>query len=415
MFFKYIGKSLLVLLTISALVGCNSTIKNGKEHYNKGITCLEGGSYEEAEAYLKSAIGNDPDKAEYYIAYGMALSKNGKTKKALEQFDKGIKDKNNQIVRQNNKLAYRGKGIACYESQEYEKAEEYFKKALEIKDYKEQDNDIRYYLASIFFDLEKYDEAMKHYDMILKQDSKSVDAYIGKAKIYNKKGEVSKAIENYDYALKYRENAYEVYIEKYLMLQEKNKEEEAKKVLLEADKKIVEKTEEDSFYKAIISYYNGNESGAIDKLSTIAAKGYVNAYHYLGEIYEGKKDYSNAAYDYAKFIEQCKKCSGEVYNKLAVCYVKTQQYEKAAEILEQGIKNVRETDIKKMKKNLIAVYEKMSDYEKAYHFAKEYIEEYPEDKQVKKEYKFLATRVYENISNKDEKVKSGKDNKEISE
>lgn len=403
-------KSLLVLLTISSIMGCNSNEKKAKDYYNKGITCLEGGSYEEAEAYFSSAITDNNGKAEYYIAYGMALIKNGKQEEALKQFDKAIKDKNNQIVRQNNKLAYRGKGIASYESGQYDKAVEYLKKSLEIGDLKEYDEDITCYLADTYYCLGETEKAITFYDSVIKQSSENSQAYLGKARIYNELGDVDKAIENYDNVLKYKENAYQVYIEKYFMLKEKGENEQAENILKEADQKIVEKTEEDSFYRAIISYYNGDESQAIDKLSAIAAKGYANAYYYLGKIYEEKKDYGNAAYDYAKYIEIDKNCSGEIYNKLAVCYVKTEKYEEAAEILEKGIEEKKQPDLKKMRRNLIAVYEKMTDFDKAYEVAKNYMTDYPDDKEIKKEYNFLSTRVYQNTENGDENSENGNDN-----
>lgn len=411
MFYKKIVKSLFVLLTIFLAAGCNSNKKDAKSYYDKGIVCLEGGSYSEAEAYFSSAISADQDKSEYYIAYGMALIKNNKFQEANEQFDKAISDKNNQIVRENNKLAYRGKGISCYLQGEYENAIEYFQKALEIKNLKEYNNDISCYLANVYYMQEDLEKAIELYDTIVKEYPKSSEAYLGKARILRDSGEIEQSIENYDKVLSYDGKKYQVYIEKYLMLVDAEKKQQADTVLTEADKAIIENSEEDTYYKALVYYYRGDVSQAIEKLSTIAAKGFGKAYSFLGDIYKEQKDYTSAAYDYEKYIENVSNCEDTVYLKLAVCYINSDKYEEALEILEKGIEiGISSNSLKELRKNLIVVYEKLLYYDRAYDLAKECIELYPDDSAFKKEFQFLETRVYNNVKN--ENVDKNESNEE---
>ena len=87
-----------------ALTGCN----DGDEKYDKGVKAFEAKNYESAAIYFSEAIEENPEVADYYIYHGMALIKTGNMEDAILEFDKAILDTDNQIVRRNNKKAYRG-------------------------------------------------------------------------------------------------------------------------------------------------------------------------------------------------------------------------------------------------------------------------------------------------------------------
>lgn len=92
---------------------------------------------------------------------------------------------------------------------------------------------------------------------------------------------------------------------------------------------------------------------------------------------------------------------GDVYGKLAQCYVELSKYENAVILLEKAVETEKGKMQKELKRNLVAVYEKNQQFDKALQSAESYLETYPKDKKMKREYKFLKSRVEttENIEN----------------
>lgn len=380
------------------MTSCNKEIKQAKEYYSAGVECLEEGRYPEAEEHLAKAVHANAEKAEYFIAYGMSLAKTGKYAEAQEQFDKAILEKNNQIVRENNKQAYRGKGIAYYEEANYEEAILYFQKALEISDLAELNTDITYYKADAEEKNGNYEEAKNTLTSLLESGKENVTTYLKRAHILCLMEEYDLAKKDYEQAHQLEKNNYQAYLEEYFMFL-KQGDEDAAKAVLEQTNHLKVSTKEEAFYQAVVQYYKGEEEGAVEQLSAMAAEGYTRAYYYLGQIYASKEDDTNAISNYKKYIELENGIhTTEVYNELALCYSNTKAYEEAIETLRQGISLKDGKTIQQLKKNLIAVYEKALQFEEAYEAAREYIKIYPKDKKVKKEYKFLRSRVEKKIT-----------------
>ena len=70
-----------------------------------------------------------------------------------------------------------------------------------------------------------------------------------------------------------------------------------------------------------------------------------------------------------------------------------EEYEKAVVLLEEAIASEQGNSQKKLQKTMVAVYEKNLQFDKALQTAKSYLEVYPKDKEMKREYKFLRSRV----------------------
>ena len=97
-------------------------------------------------------------------------------------------------------LSFRSKGIAQFQEQNYQKAEEYFEQALE------HDNifggtvtqDIRYYLAESYFMDQQYDKALNLYQEISRKEKNKgyAECYIGAA--YAKLGDTEKATQQFE-------------------------------------------------------------------------------------------------------------------------------------------------------------------------------------------------------------------------
>ena len=123
---KYICLASLLALSAFSVTGCNEA----KSAYKDGVALMEDEKYDQAAECFKIAIDENNEKAEYYIAYGMALLKGGDAEASIKVFERAILTTDNKIVRENNKQAYWGRGIAYYECYEYQKAIEDFAAAI---------------------------------------------------------------------------------------------------------------------------------------------------------------------------------------------------------------------------------------------------------------------------------------------
>lgn len=83
-----------------------------------------------------------------------------------------------------------------------------------------------------------------------------------------------------------------------------------------------------------------------------------------------------------------------LYSMMGACYVETGKYEKALDVYTKALSMEDITDdIKQeVQYNLIAVYEKMADWDAAKKQMKDYKKAYPDDERIEKEADFLETR-----------------------
>jgi tetratricopeptide (TPR) repeat protein len=213
-----------------------------------------------------------------------------------------------------------------------------------------------------------------------------------RAYTYQKTGEYQKGLDDYDRAIALDINNYDYYFRKYYILREMGRDVDAKKVLDQAAE-IEVKTKADSFSLAKIHFYQGLYDQAFPELSESFANGFVDAYFYIGEIYSYKKDYSTAKYYYEKYIEEGGIDIPEVYNQLASCLIKMEEYEQAIAYLETGIAFAHNDIIRVLLKNEIIVYEKLGDFEKALSKLQSYIAANPNDDDAKREKTFLLSRL----------------------
>lgn len=370
------------------LTGCGAA----GSYYKSGKKYLANGNYEEAVKYFQLAISENPNRAEYYNDYGMALIGLTRYDEAIEQFDRVIIDKNIAIVLGNNKRALRGKGIAYFYNQDYKKAINQFEEALSISVLPDLDMDILYYKGKSLIYIGAYQQATDTYIEIIDRFGERAQALADRAYTYQKTGEYQKGLDDYDRAIALDINNYDYYFRKYYILREMGRDVDAKKVLDQAAE-IEVKTKADSFSLAKIHFYQGLYDQAFPELSESFANGFVDAYFYIGEIYSYKKDYSTAKYYYEKYIEEGGIDIPEVYNQLASCLIKMEEYEQAIAYLETGIAFAHNDIIRVLLKNEIIVYEKLGDFEKALSKLQSYIAANPNDDDAKREKTFLLSRL----------------------
>lgn len=377
----------LLLVMITVLTGCSSAGSYDQE----GKRSFKDGDFEKAAQSFAAAISANPNRADYYIDYGMALIALGKYEDALVQFDLAYVDKDMLIIRENNKRVLRGKGIAYYRMLQYDKAIEEFQAALKIEELTDLDMDILYYMADSLYRTGSYEEAAQSYTAIISKDKKTAFAYGNRARCYQRLGEYEKSSADYDSAIALEPKNYEYYFGKYYLLSE-NKDNAAAEVL-EVAESIQAETSEDQYNLAKLHYFKGDYETALSELSDGYANGFLEAYYYIGEIYRLQKDYTKAIYYYQKYIDSNQVTSPNVFNQIAICMLKTGQDKDALEYLKQGLTYNNIATMQVLKKNEIIACEKLGNYGDAKKKLEDYLKFYPEDSIALREAVFIDSRV----------------------
>lgn len=400
------GKYLITICSILLLLGgCNNS--SAGSNYSKAIKAYEKGDYEAAETLFVKAIDKDDDKAEYHLDYAFNLIQLNKYEEAMKEFDRVIMDKDITMVKENNKQAYRGKGIAYLQMNDNENALAMFNKALAIKERNDLNNDILYYKAKTLENTEKLEDAIQIYSDILASDNKNASIYSARANIYRQLSDFEASIADYDMAIKYAPEDFNVFFGKFFSLKDEGKEEEALAVLEQAATiKIV--SEEDKFNLAKVHFYQENYETALNELITSLSDGFTEANYYLGEISLVNGDYKSALDYYLAYEKAGNSINAIYYNQLMVCYLNLSDYENAKTSLSKA-KTYSTVAIKEqLMKNEIILLEKTSDFSGALKIMEEYATTYTMDEETKKDYEFLKTRV--NTATKETNNENSEDN-----
>lgn len=377
-----------IFITVFFLLsGCSSA---GSD-YRSGRKCFLSGNYEEAEGKFAAAIRQNPNRSEYYIDYGMTLIALGRNEDAIGQFDRVYMDKNILMVKENNKRALRGKGIAYYKMQDYEESVRQFDAALAIGVLSELDLDILYYKGNAQMITGAYSAARDTYTGIINAFGNEAEALGKRAYTYQKTGEYDKSLVDYDLAIGLKPARYDYYFGKYELLLSMQNEAGATDVLSQAAA-IEAKSKEDQYNLAKVHYFQGLYDAALAEFSESFAQGFHEAYFFIGEIYAKEKDYATAIYYYDKYIEEGDVAEPAVYNQEAVCKMKQGDFEGALKLLEAGIGSGDAEAMKALKKNEIIAYEKLGRFDIAVGKLNDYLTSYPEEKDASRELEFVKTR-----------------------
>jgi tetratricopeptide (TPR) repeat protein len=377
-----------VFFMICILTGCG---KAG-DYDRDGRKSFAEGNYEKAAEAFSAAVAANPNRADYFIDYGMSLTALGKYEEALTQFDKAYLDKNLLIVRENNKRVLRGKGIAYYSQQQYDKAAAEFQKALEIGELSELDLDILYYMADCLMKSGFYDKAVKEFTSILSVHGEDAAAHAKRAICYKNLGDRDKSLADYDSAISLQPENYNYYFGKYDLLTGYGDTAGASEVLKKAGQ-IKAETDEDNYHAAVLHFLQGEYDTTLIEFQDSYSKGFQDAGFYMGEIYRIRKDYEKAVYNYEDYIKKAGVVSPEVYNQIGACLIKTGNYEAALEYLDKGITYNNDSTDQAFLKNEIVAYENLGRYEDANQKLVTYLEAFPDDTDAAREAEFLNTRL----------------------
>lgn len=384
----------IVFLATMMLSGCMG--KTAGSYYKEGKKKMEQGEFASATIHFLQAIEKNPERADYYIASGFSLIGEEKFEEALNQFDKAYSEKENQVVRENNKTLFRGKGIAKLRLGRLAEAKEEFQKALALKEHPELDIDIQKYLALIEIKLGNYSEAIKLYEDMMTIEKPSAESYFRLARAYRHTGDFDKALAGFEEAIKLDKDNFDAYFGEYDLFMEMGEEEKAKEALERAAGiKVVDDI--GTFNHGILEFLRGNYERATTDFEVAYDKNIPEASYYLGRMAAMKKDFSAAKEFFKRYQEENPiiTMSGW-YDGMALCEMEEGNYEEALQLVKKGLILEDFSFTKSLYLKKIAIEEKLNLYLEAYDSTEVFLKLYPEDERIKKERAFLKTRIKKN-------------------
>nr|WP_027870545.1 tetratricopeptide repeat protein [[Eubacterium] cellulosolvens] len=288
---------------------------------------------------------------------------------------------------------YRGIGIADMYLGKYEEASEAFSRSLGAVKYQKQNKafleDVLYYQAQAYLELEKYDDAATIYNQLLEGKNPG-QAYLLRGKIYAIQNKFGQAGQDFQKAVS-RNPSYEFYLEIYEIYVKSNRQADGAVFLQEAQR-IKPSTGEDNFQLGRISYELKEYDKAEEYLKKAVNSGSSGAVQLLGKVYmdAGKKDKAK------KLYQQCitdQTAPGAGYNGLALCAMEEGDYAAALKYVTKGLseKDSRE----ELLFNEIVIYEHQYDFITAAEKMQRFLASYPTNESAIRENKFLESRVKE--------------------
>ncbi|NLJ89352.1 MAG: tetratricopeptide repeat protein [Clostridiales bacterium] len=396
------NKPILLLLfvlffTSITITGCSK----GSQNYNSGIKAYKNGDYETAADEFSKAISQNPDMGDYYLAYGNVLLILENYGEAINIYNQVITDKDSKIVRENNKKAYYGKGIAYYNTNEFEKAISQFDLALSIDELDNMNLDILLYKADTQIASMLYEEAKATLTLAIDIDSNNPDIYYKRARALQELKEYELARKDLDQAISIKPDYYDYYFAKFHLLKEEGQDERAKDVLDRITSIKINNTD-DLYNNARANFYLENYDYAMEAFLKSLEEGILEANYYLAKILEVKEDYEGAVAYYEAFFaipfedyEITDYNIATAYNQMGYCLLELGYYERALESFNKGLEIGVSSLNQSLLANKIVALESLSDYSKAYEVLNEYIGLYPEDEEAIRELEFIKTRLPE--------------------
>lgn len=319
------------------------------------------------------------------IAEGMQAIEELRYEEALESFDKAM------VSGENVRLIYRGQGLACLGLTKYEDAAAYLEKCLSVSSCipDEMDYDVNYYLAAAYYKAGRLEDAKKVYDVILGLRNKERDAYFMRGTTLLQMGNYEQARIDFDKAIELDPANYDQLVEIYKVLDEAGYGELGDGYLEKALK--TDSKNMGNYDKGRMYFYLEDFESARNYLEQARDAGDAQAAYYLGKTWENLGEYNYAASVYLSYLQE-KGESALIYNQLALCDMRLEDYDGALAALKAGLElndlSLRQT----MLFNQIVVYEKQGNFKQAASLMSSYVRDYPDDETAVREYNFLKSR-----------------------
>ncbi|MDD6810360.1 MAG: tetratricopeptide repeat protein [Lachnospiraceae bacterium] len=319
------------------------------------------------------------------ISVGMAAVENLQYEEALGSFEAALEN------REDERLIYRGMGIAYIGLTQYEDAIACLEKALQLSGGtpENMDFDINYYLATAYYRDGQPEKAVSSYDAILALRPKDVEAYYlrGCVKLYG--GDYEGAKLDFDQVVVLAPNDYDRLIQIYTALLDNGYKDAGVEYLqsaVAANEKSISDYDLGRIYYYLEDYENAKL--CLSKLKTASDYG---AALFLGRTYEALGDYNYASSIYSDYVEN-DSTKPEIYNQLGLCRMQMGEYELALIAFQTGMNIEDNSMLQTLKFNEIVAYEYMQEYKTSAALMSDYLKSYPDDTAAQREYQFLKTR-----------------------
>lgn len=327
------------------------------------------------------AVNSDNDN----VATGMVKIEQMDYQGALDAFDAAVG------AEENERLIYRGKGIAYMGLTDYAQAIDNFIMCLNLSDGMVQDIDfdVNYYLATAYFKNHNYREAADTYTAIIDLRPEEPDAHYLRGVSLLALDEYIEARKDFDKVLTLTDGDCDRLIEIYQSLDNYGYSEIGQEYL---NRILDEKSDKlDDYDKGRIYYYLREYPQACNYLEKSKDTGTAEAYLYLGRAYEATGDYNYASSVYTSYVSK-DASNAEVYNQLGLCRLEQGEYQLALEAFQTAMSIENNGMLQVLQFNEIVAYEYLGEFKKAAVLMDNYVKMYPDDELAKREYEFLKTR-----------------------
>ncbi len=342
-------QGIVALTLVLMLTGCKGENKN--ENISAGMTAVEALDYDSALASFEAAKEAGEDE----------------------------------------RLLYRGEGIAYMGKTMYAEAAEAFERALSLSDGRvnAMDYDINYYLAVAYYKQGDLGKAIDVYNAIVALKDGEKDAYYLRGVLYAEQGNLDKAKEDFDKAISLAKSDYDRLIDIYNVLALEGYRETGQEYLQAAmDAGTKDMT---NFEKGRICYYLQDYENARTYLEKARGESGYEAVLFLGKTYETLGDNNYAISVYNSYLESGEP-NAQVLNQLGLCKMQTGDYEGALANFQSAMNVENNGMMQTLKMNEIVAYERLGEYQNAASLMESYLRAYPDDQEAKRESTFLKTR-----------------------
>lgn len=295
------------------------------------------------------------------------------------------------VAGEDERLIYRGQGLAYMGSMDYEDAITSFEKCLSISSclVDSLDYDVNYYLATAYEKNNQPEEAETIYDTILQLRPQDTEARYLHGIVLLEQNEAEAAESDFEKVISQEPSDYDMLLSIYEELDEYGYGEIGQEYLQTA---LDNKTDSMSDYDTgRIYYYLEDYEDARTYLETANEAGVEGAAYYLGKSWEALGEYNYAASVYQNYLQEQGE-SATIYNELALCEMQLEDYDDALEAIQNGL-NLDDSDMTQtLQFNQIVIYEYQGDFSQAAELMETYVSSYPDDADAAREYEFLQTR-----------------------
>lgn len=298
----------------------------------------------------------------------------------------------NDKEREEEQRQLRISGITYMENGKYEEALEEFQSALELSMGKvdETEIDICFYKAEAQYHTGDVEGALETYSSIV-EFNESAKAYFLRGNLYYSLGDEENALKDYSAAIEKEKQDYGLYMGIYEALMTHGQKKEALDYLNHA-LEISGDSAYDKMQKGRINFLLGENDTAITLLTEAAEGNEVQALYYLAEAHATVGNEEEAKKSMKAYIDSGVADSYDLF-QISQEELAKNNYLMAVECLTTALEMDKVPNKQIIMRNLVMLYEELRDFELAKEVLVEYVKEYPDDEEAKRELTFLNTRI----------------------